>query len=185
MFKTHFGRGTYENPCPPNGPAPVPRTGQLESYHELDDGHLKKGVAWPNPRFTDNGNGTVTDNLTGLIWLKNANCFGTETWTEALEDCDSLTAGYCGLTDGSSVGDWRLPNRFELESLLDLKYLDPALCNTAGTGQLTAGDPFNLQGGSYFSSSTTHANIPGYAWGVYMDVGHAYFRDKSVDTENV
>jgi hypothetical protein len=32
------------------------------------------GVAWPNPRFTDNSDGTVTDNLTGLIWLKNANC---------------------------------------------------------------------------------------------------------------
>ena len=45
------------------------------------DGDLQKGVAWPNPRFTDNANGTVTDNLTGLIWLKNANCFGRPVWT--------------------------------------------------------------------------------------------------------
>ncbi|MGA9347827.1 MAG: hypothetical protein WBW48_03355 [Anaerolineae bacterium] len=34
-----------------------------------EDGELLKGVTWPSPRFTDNGNGTVTDNLTGLIWL--------------------------------------------------------------------------------------------------------------------
>ena len=30
-----------------------------------------KGIASPNPRFTDNSNGTVTDNLTGLVWLQN------------------------------------------------------------------------------------------------------------------
>src|SRR5215831_10404550 len=54
--------------------APVPRTGQTTSYAAGDDGALQKGVAWPTPRFTDNNNGTITDNLTGLIWLKNANC---------------------------------------------------------------------------------------------------------------
>ena len=58
-------------------PAPVHKTGQTTSYATGDDGDLEKGVAWPNPRFTDNSDGTVTDNLTGLIWLKNANCFGT------------------------------------------------------------------------------------------------------------
>ena len=57
-------------------PAPVPKTGQTVSYATGDDGDLQKGVAWPDPRFTDNSDGTVTDNLTGLIWLKNANCFG-------------------------------------------------------------------------------------------------------------
>jgi hypothetical protein len=40
------------------------------------DGELQKGAALPSPRFTDNGDGTVTDNLTGLIWLKNADCWG-------------------------------------------------------------------------------------------------------------
>src|SRR5215831_9628931 len=55
-------------------PAPVPRTGQTTSYAARDDGALQKGVALPTPRFTNNNNGTITDNLTGLIWLKNANC---------------------------------------------------------------------------------------------------------------
>ena len=51
----------------------VPQTGQTDYYAAGDDGALQKGVPWPTPRFTDNGNGTVTDNLTHLIWLKNAN----------------------------------------------------------------------------------------------------------------
>lgn len=60
-------------PAAPGG-APVPRTGQTTSYAPGDDGDLQKGVAWPVPRFTDNEDGTVTDNLTGLIWLTNADC---------------------------------------------------------------------------------------------------------------
>ena len=55
------------------------KTGQTVSYALGDDGDLQKGVMWPVPRFTDNGSGTVTDNLTGLIWLKDANCFGSQT----------------------------------------------------------------------------------------------------------
>ena len=56
----------------------VPKTGRQHRMQPAMMATTKKGVAWPNPRFTDNGNGTVTDNLTGLIWLKNANCFGKE-----------------------------------------------------------------------------------------------------------
>ena len=47
----------------------VPATGQTDSVAAGDDGDLQKGVPWPDPRFTDNGDGTVTDHLTGLIWL--------------------------------------------------------------------------------------------------------------------
>ena len=53
-------------------PAPVPKTGQTVMYRSQDDGDLQKGVAIPSPRFVDNGDETVTDNLTGLVWLKNA-----------------------------------------------------------------------------------------------------------------
>jgi len=59
--------------------APVPKTGQTTSYDTRDDGALEKGVAWPTPRFTDNNNGTITDNLTKLIWMKNAQAFGGRT----------------------------------------------------------------------------------------------------------
>ena len=107
-------------------PAPVPQTGQTVPYADGDDGDLQTGVPWPSPRFSDKGDGTVKDNLTGLIWLQNANCFGTRSWFDALNDCNTLASGDCGLTDGSLVGDWRLPNRKELESLMDFGY-DSAL----------------------------------------------------------
>jgi len=162
VFLQNFGRSRFNNPCPSDGPAPVPQTGQTTSYANGDDGNLKKGIAWPNPRFTDNDDGTVTDNLTGLIWLKNANCFGTRMWNNALSDCNGLTAGYCGLTDGSSAGDWRLPNRYELESLLDMKNDFPAL---------PSGHPFALVPSGIYWSSTTVSDVEGIALYVSMSYG--------------
>jgi len=52
----------------------LPRTGQLIAYYPGDDGDIQAGVGWPTPRFTDNGDGTVMDNLTGLVWLQDVNC---------------------------------------------------------------------------------------------------------------
>lgn len=99
--------GTLDPPAPPaptmvtlqqifdklGAPANVARTGQTGCWNASgspigcagtgQDGAFVKGVS-ASPRFTDNANGTVRDNLTGLIWLKNANCFGTQLWTNAL-----------------------------------------------------------------------------------------------------
>jgi hypothetical protein len=124
-----------------------------------------------SPRFKDNGNGTVTDNNTGLIWLKNANCFGIRTWNQALLDANGLANGSCGLTDGSSAGDWRLSNRKELSSLVHDEYYNPCLSNTAGTGQWIEGDPFtNVQSWFYWSSTNLPFNTD-YAWSVGMASG--------------
>ncbi|MBI4848046.1 MAG: Ig-like domain-containing protein [Nitrospirae bacterium] len=100
----------------------VPKTGLTASQTPGDDGDLERGVAWPVTRFFDNGNGTITDNLTGLIWLKNANCFGAQNWANALSAANTLNAGECGLTvgEGSLEGNWRLSNINELESLINL-----------------------------------------------------------------
>ena len=163
-FKTDFGRSSILYPCP-GGFAAVPQTGQTTSYATGDDGDLEKGVAWPNPRFTDNGDGTVTDNLTGLIWLKNANCFGTRTWDQALSDCNGLSNGSCGLTDGSVDGDWRLPNVNELISLVDRGRLIPPL---------PFGHPFtNVRSDPYWSS-TTAADSSFFAWYVDMNLGDVF-----------
>jgi hypothetical protein len=80
--------------CTPTSaaPAPVPKTGQTASIATGDDGDLEKGVASPNPRFTDNGNGTIMDNLTGLTWLKNASCLGQQTWANALAAANVLAS---------------------------------------------------------------------------------------------
>ena len=169
IFKTHFGRSSYENPCPPDGPALVPKTGQAASYYGTgDDAYYQAGVEWPNPRFTNNLNGTVTDNLTGLIWLKNANCFGVRTWFQALSDCNGLKDRECNLTDSSNPGDWRLPNRGELLSLIDLYRANPAL---------SLGHPFeNVQGFHYWSSSVYAGSLG--AWTVVMLDGFVGIMDR-------
>jgi hypothetical protein len=160
-------------------PAPVGETGQVTCYNASgtaiacagtgQDGDLRPGVQWPAPRFTDNGNGTVTDNLTGLIWLKNANCFGARNWTTALSDANGLASGSCGLVDGSSAGDWRLPSIFELQTLLDYEYYAPVLSNAAGTGQWTEGDAFSgVEMPSW--SSTTDVYTPSSA--LYLAFGN-------------
>jgi PKD repeat protein len=137
------------------GTVSLPKTGQTTSYYNRDDGDLKKGVAWPSPRFYDHGNGTVSDNLTGLMWTKNANPAGnTMNWQQALDYCRGLSfAGYT---------DWRLPNKKELRSLCDYSQHDPAL---------PQGYPFTNVQSSYYWSSTTFASYPDYAWTVYFTYG--------------
>ena len=134
----------------------LPQTGQQSSYGGSDDGTLQKGVVWPTPRFTDNGNGTITDQLTALVWLKDANCFGLLSWTAALTVTTNLTGGACGLTDGSIAGAWRLPNRKELKSLINWQQsANSAWLNSMGFTNVLA---------DYYWSSSTVANNPPAAW---------------------
>lgn len=152
--------------------AAVEKTGQTTSYAARDDGDLEKGVVWPDQRFTDNGDGTVTDNLTGLIWLENANRFGSSrTWFDALNDCNTLADDGSNLTDGSVAGDWRLPNVKELQSLIHYGVNNPALPNTAGTSKWSEGDPFSGVASYYYWSSTTVAISTGLAWVVDINNG--------------
>jgi len=120
-------------------------------------------------RFTDNGDGTVTDNTTDLIWLKNADCFGPLTWDEAMTTTANLADGQCGLRDGSVAGDWHLPERDALLSLIDKRYKYPVLIsNTVDTDQWLEGDSFSGgQTGPYWSAMT-YANCPDAAWLVYL-----------------
>jgi len=169
MFLSHFGRSQFNNPCPPDGPTPVPQTGQTTSYATGDDGDLERGVPLVTPRFTDNGNGTVTDNQTGLIWLKDANCFGARTWDDALSDSNGLADGSCGLTDGSNAGDWRLPHVKELQSLIDFDNINPAL---------PSGHPFTNVYSGYIWSSTTLDSNSFQAFAVRMGYGTTLWTPK-------
>ena len=160
----------------------VPKTGNAYNDNDVtgEDGELQQGTAWPNPRFTDNGNGTVTDNLTGLIWLRNANCANAwRLWEDALSDVASLNStgtmnGHnCGDTSngGSHQTDWRLPNVRELHSLVHYGYTNRAVPDTAGTGKWWEGNPFNdLQSAQYWSG-TLLAGVPDTAWYVDLSIG--------------
>ncbi len=70
--------------------------------------------------FTDNGNGTVTDNVTGLMWQKTDN--GESTWDSALANAASVATG--------GYKDWRLPTPAELFSLFNHQNSNPALNTT-------------------------------------------------------
>lgn len=149
----------------------IPKTGQTscsdQTGTEIDctntgqDGELQKGVEWPSPRFTDQLNGTVTDNLTGLVWLKNAMCFHSARHEDALVNCGALASGACGLSDGSVPGDWRLPNANELFSLLDL--------GSSTTPVLPSGHPFaNVLKYQYWTSTRSPQAFETWAFFVHM-----------------
>jgi hypothetical protein len=94
--------------------------------------------------FIDNGDGTVTDTHTGLMWQQDT-APGTYTWQQALAYCENLTlAGY---------SDWRLPNRNELQSLVDYNRLSPSIDTTYFPNTVS----------SFYWSSTTAALSPTYA----------------------
>jgi len=183
------------------GGAGVPKTGQDKCYNATieqtcpvagfpgQDGDHQKGVAWPNPRFTISG-GTVTDNLTELIWLQDANCISTTnatygydadgkvTWQQALQFVAGINDGtYSDCRAGHT--DWRLPNVREMQSLVHYGFANPAVPDTAGTGQLPGpgpdyghGDPFDNVQSSYYWSSTSSADYTGYAWIVALSHGY-------------
>ncbi len=144
----------------------VPKTGQTVSYRTGDDGDLETGLAWPNPRFTDLGSGTIQDNLTGLEWVKAPHSLsgnsGATTWNGAIDRCNNLV--YAGHSD------WRLPSIKELESLVNCGTYYPVL---------SAGHPFAGVRYYYYWSGTSHANFTDGAWVVSMGDGYVYNSSKA------
>lgn len=164
----------------PKQQALVPQTG------DPDDGG--SGLPFPNQRFAINpGNCTITDNLTGLMWLKDANIAGTagyvpdstaDGWSDAKALVVSLNSGKAPFT-GKNCGytDWRLPTLKELQSLIHYKYRDPALSDTVGTEHWTEDAPFiNVQSGEYWSATSFYPGAGGGAW-------YVHFGDGSISTD--
>jgi len=133
-------------------------------------------------RWCDNGDGTVTDLTTCLVWLKKADWGGRKPWRNASTDCTHpsytcyddahsragiLKAGTSGadLSDGSVKGDWRLPTKTELYGLAN------------GPEAVRCVTPQSFTGVQwhYYWSSTTCESYPDYAWHVHM--GHGYVSD--------
>jgi hypothetical protein len=117
----------------------IMKTGQTTSYETGDDGDLQLGVAWPDPRFTDNGDGTITDKVTGLMWEQSPDTT-QKNWSSALTYANNSTL--------ATYDDWRLPNYYELATLFNG---DEATLYT----WLNANGFTNAQNGAYWSSTYT------------------------------
>jgi formylglycine-generating enzyme required for sulfatase activity len=110
--------------------------------------------------YTDNKDGTITDNVTGLMWQQVVSTT-TYTWAQAVAYCPKLTlAGH---------SDWRLPSRIELVSIVDLGVTSGVPINATYFPSTPVG---------WFWSSSPWAGSPRYAWGVgFGDVGYTNFSD--------
>ncbi len=128
-----------EIPCPQSG---APFYGQDAQY----DG--------PQPAYRDNGNGTVTDLNTGLMWQQ-ADDGTTRTWQEAIDYCAALTFPSGGYSD------WRLPDRRELMSIVDFGRVYPSIDTTY----------FPECRSSVYWSSSPLADGSDYAWLVHFSYG--------------
>jgi hypothetical protein len=127
-----------------------------------------RGDSFGENQFTDNGDGTVTDSSTGLMWEQSDDGL-CRNWQEALAYAEDLVlAGY---------GDWRLPNAHELQSLVDYTRsmqsagspaIDPVFSCTQITDE--SGEP---NYGFYWTGTTHQSAMPGQdgTWAVYIAFG--------------
>ena len=104
------------------------------------------------PSYTDNGNGTILDNVSGRVWQKQDE--GTKrTWDDAISYCSSLSLAGTG---------WRLPTVWELETILDTAYHSPSIDTTYFPG--TRSDP-------YWTSTVEPSGTNKFAFYVRFDFG--------------
>ena len=119
---------------------------------------------WPNERYDINGDGTVTDTATGLMWMQcslgqdpDDNCSGSASeynWQEALEAAEVSTF--------ATYTDWRLPNIKELSSLAARDRYDPVINSTA----------FPNTPSDWYWSASPHAGDINKAWRVIFQNGY-------------
>lgn len=101
---------------------------------------------------TGSANNTVIDSTTDLMWDRSLSD-NMMTWASAKDYCENLS----GFDGHGEYEDWRLPNIYELQTLVDFNYILPALSNSSGEEKWVDGDPF------YFISPTI-TNATMYIW---------------------
>jgi len=109
------------------------------------------------PAYQDSGNQTVTDQNSGLVWMQSDDGI-PRVWQDAVDYCNGLVF--------AGQSDWRLPTRFELDSIVDYGRSFPAI------------DPVFSCQASFYWSSDVYAGDPVYAWGIYFNDGGDHWLDK-------
>ncbi len=123
---------------------PIVSTNQTKYYDSLNEisapvqGSAFYGqnamYLWNEPKYQDNGDGTITDMVTGLMWQQSPdnNCDGVIDYSDKVS-YDAAVAGAAGYRLGGH-SDWRLPTIKELYSLIEFTGLDPNVQGTSSSG---------------------------------------------------
>lgn len=142
------------------GPHPMNETlsaGGSKRYHTRC---VRNAPVSVTSNLTANGDGTVTDHNTGLLWQQ-GEVTPTLTWKGALNYCEGLTLG--------DQADWRMPNIKELQSLADITRLNPALDTTYFP---------SAQPTRYWSSTTQFGHVVAAWFADFID-GRTSYNDKT------
>ncbi len=175
-------------------PHRFPASGQTTSYGPGSDGEVRAGAALS---YTDNGDGTITDNNTGLMWEKKDQSggihdmgnvyawFGPSFNSTFIMDGTITTTFLAALNEGSGFAghtDWRIPNVKELESLRNYQNHFPAVdaaFNTSCVAGCTVLTCSCTQSYFYWSSTTAQCS-PLNAWLVDFESGFVDFSFKGL-----
>ena len=138
--------------------------GEMTQFVRYVRGNTSYGVN----AFADNGDGTVTDNATGLMWMQTDSGEGMN-WEGSL--------GYCESLDLAGYDDWRLPNAKELQSIVDYSR-SPDTSNSAAIDPVFAVTTIINEAGRedypFYWTGTTHADASGRgSTAVYVAFGRA------------
>lgn len=134
-----------------------------ENYVRLVRGNVDYG----ENNFIDNGDGTITDLSTGLMWQTSDSGVGVD-WEEALNYAESLVL--------ADYDDWRLPSVKELQSIVDYECLAQETSILALNIMFEASDIIDLNGEMqypYYWSSTTHLEGDNASYAAYIAFGEA------------
>jgi hypothetical protein len=166
--------------CPP--PALPLRSGQTACFDDAGDsiscagsGQDGESQAGVTRSFTDNGDGTIGDNQTGLTWEKLSDDAGIHDQDNVYAWEDAAATKVAALNTAKFAGhdDWRLPNRFELDTLVNLGTASPstyAVFNSSCAPGCAVTTCSCTQPTDYWSS-TTKQSSPTLAWTVFFSNG--------------